>query len=107
MLVPAVKIFSLWAVIDANYILYAVVFQAVGKPGIDTRLRFVKMALLGFLIYPLTVQWGISGAALAVLLSSVVPWLVGLGLMAREFSCPARLTAKLTSLSYTVPLAGS
>lgn len=44
-------------------------FYAVGKPKIDTKLQLVRLAVLSFLIYPATIKFGIIGLSAAVLLS--------------------------------------
>ena len=40
--------------------------MAVGKPKIRTKIQFFQLILLGILIYPLTINWGILGASIAV-----------------------------------------
>jgi len=47
-------------------------FYAVGKPEIETRWQVVRLIVLAASIYPLTLQWGILGASVAVCLSTLV-----------------------------------
>lgn len=46
-------------------------FQAVGRPDVLAKLSFSRLVLLGIIIYPFTVRWGITGAASAILVSSI------------------------------------
>lgn len=51
------------------------VFYAVGKPGIDTRLQFIRFAALILLLYPLTAAAGILGTSLAVFFSVLIAYI--------------------------------
>jgi PST family polysaccharide transporter len=54
-------------------------FYASGRPKIEFQIQSMRLIVLAFVIYPLTVKWGITGTALAVTISSaiVMPfWLV-------------------------------
>lgn len=44
-------------------------FYAVGKTKIDTKLQAIRLFILGALIYPLTIKWGLAGTSTAVLIS--------------------------------------
>ncbi len=48
------------------------IFYAVGKPKIETRWQIVRLLVLGALIYPLTIRWGILGTSIVVFLSTFV-----------------------------------
>lgn len=48
------------------------IFNAVGKPDIDTRWQIVRLSVIVILIYPFTVKWGIVGTSVAVFLSILV-----------------------------------
>ncbi|MDR9768945.1 MOP flippase family protein [Acetomicrobium sp.] len=44
-------------------------FQAIGKPKIDTQWQVIRLLVLAISVYPLTVLWGVLGTAIAVLVS--------------------------------------
>jgi len=45
------------------------IFQAVGKPQIDTKLQIIRLLIIFILIFPFTIKWGISGTSIVVFLS--------------------------------------
>ncbi|MBX4200845.1 lipopolysaccharide biosynthesis protein [Candidatus Parcubacteria bacterium] len=47
-------------------------FLALGKPHIETKWNSVRFAVMVALLYPFILEWGITGAALAVLAGSLV-----------------------------------
>jgi PST family polysaccharide transporter len=54
-------------------------FYACGRPRIEFQIQSIRLIVLACIIYPLTVNWNITGTALAVAISSaaVIPfWLV-------------------------------
>ena len=53
-------------------------FQGIGKPGIETKLRFTQILFLGMIIYPFSQQWNLLGTCLALLLSEllIVPFYI-------------------------------
>jgi len=46
-------------------------FQAVGKPYLVTKASFYQLILMGFLIYPLTISWGIIGTSVATVIPNI------------------------------------
>jgi lipopolysaccharide exporter len=54
------------------------VFYAMGKPNTDTRWQMARLMALAVFIYPCTLRWGLAGASVAVLISTLVITL-GLG----------------------------
>jgi O-antigen/teichoic acid export membrane protein len=65
-MVPAMQVLALYGALRAIGATTGVVFMAVGKPKIRTKIQFFQLILLGILIYPLTINWGILGASIAV-----------------------------------------
>ncbi len=63
------------------------VFLGIGKPKIDTKLQAVRLFVLAVLIYPLTMQWGIIGTSLAVLISILVTTIGFSYLVIRIINC--------------------
>lgn len=66
------------------------VFVALGKPRIGTTWQILRLAILFTLLYPLTVEWGVSGAAFAVLVSISVTSIGVCGSVIRLTGCGTR-----------------
>ncbi len=79
-MVPAMQILVLAGLLRAVAGISGYVFQGIGSPKIDTMLQMVRLLVLAVSIFPLTTQFGISGASLAVLLSILVSG-IGFGYM--------------------------
>ncbi|MDO8725074.1 MAG: polysaccharide biosynthesis C-terminal domain-containing protein [Candidatus Methanoperedens sp.] len=47
-------------------------YLAAGKPQVRTKLNLLQLVLMGVLMYPLTIRYGIMGAAIAATLPSVL-----------------------------------
>lgn len=75
-MVPAMQVLVLWGLVRSLGTTTGTLLVSVGKPAIVTKLHFATLILLGSLIYPLSVTWGILGTSLAVLFAMVVPNLV-------------------------------
>ena len=65
-MVPAMQVLVLYGLFRAIGATTGVVFMAVGKPEIRTKIQFAQLILLAILIYPLITHWGIVGASIAV-----------------------------------------
>jgi len=79
-MVPAMQILILAGLLRSVAGISGYVFQGVGSPKIDTMLQMIRLSVLAISIFPLTTQWGIYGASLAVLLSILVSS-IGFGYM--------------------------
>ncbi|MBN2570311.1 MAG: lipopolysaccharide biosynthesis protein [Deltaproteobacteria bacterium] len=71
-MVPALKILAVAGLVGSITATAKPVFLGVGKPQIDTILQVIRLLILVGVIYPLSIRWGIAGAALAVLMSASV-----------------------------------
>ncbi len=71
------------AVASAFLVICASVGGSIGRPELATRSSVVKLALLGALIVPATLSYGIEGAALATMVGSVAAALHLLGALSR------------------------
>jgi len=60
---------SVWGLVVAESIKVALIFIGSGLPNLDRRAVILRGILLGGLIYPAIVYWGLSGAAAAVLIA--------------------------------------
>lgn len=47
-------------------------FQAVGRPNLVSKIVFLRLIITGFLLYPFSLWWGITGTAIAVLVSALI-----------------------------------
>jgi len=65
-MVPAMQVLALYGMLRAIGATTGVIFMAVGKPEIRTKIQSAQLVLLAILIYPLTMRWGILGASMAV-----------------------------------------
>ena len=71
-MVPAMMVLVFAGLVRSISATTGPMFQAVGKPKIITKWQPVRLFVLVVLIYPFTIQWGIWGTALSVLLSNLV-----------------------------------
>jgi len=65
-MVPAMQVLALYGMLRAIGATTGVVFMAVGRPEISTKIKCAQLILLAILLYPFTVQWGILGTSIAV-----------------------------------------
>lgn len=68
-IIPVMRILMIAGAIRSVVATTGPIFVAVGKPRIDTSWQLLRFGVLIALVFPLTIQWGISGAAAAVLAS--------------------------------------
>jgi len=71
-MVATLEVLTIWGLISSLGTVIGSPFGALGRPKITTKILFLKFVLLAILIYPLTVWWGILGAAFAVVLNSLI-----------------------------------
>lgn len=68
-------------------------FMAIGKPELRTRMQMAGLVVMAVLILPLTMRWGIAGAAVAATVRVAVGKSVALRYAIRELRAPAGETA--------------
>jgi len=68
-------------------------FMAIGKPELRTKMQAVGLAAMAILIVPLTLRWGIAGAAVAATVRVALDKSVALRYAIRELQAPIRETA--------------
>jgi len=71
-MVPALQLLAAMAIFSSLATCTGPLFRAVGRPKIVTYLAFGKLIFLAVLIYPFITYWGITGAAAAVLFSTLL-----------------------------------
>lgn len=97
-MVPAIQILALAGAIGSISATTRPIFHGIGKPKIDTTWQVVRLVVLAVVIYPLTITWGISGAAFAVLITTFIS-AIGFSFMAvRITNCNAGNFWKMTVL---------
>ncbi len=70
--IPLMQVLALFGLMRAIGATTGVVFMAVGKPGIRTRIQAAQLVLLAVIIYPLTMRWGLTGTSIAVTIDALV-----------------------------------
>jgi len=71
-IVPVIQVLCLSAMIGFVTTPAGIMFQAVGRPSIGTKIATVGVIILAITIYPLSLKWGITGTAISFLLSTLI-----------------------------------
>jgi O-antigen/teichoic acid export membrane protein len=71
-IVPVIQVLCLSAMIGFITTPAGILFQAVGKPSIGTKIEAVGVIILAITIYPLSLKWGITGTAVSFLLNTLI-----------------------------------
>lgn len=71
-IVPVIQILCLSAMIEFITTPAGIMFQAVGRPSIGTKIATAGVIILAITIYPLSLKWGITGTAISILLSTLI-----------------------------------
>lgn len=75
-MVPAMQILAIAGTIRAVIVTISKLLLGIGRPQTETGWEFVRFIILAAFLFPLTIRYGLPGAAGAVLISLIVP-LVG------------------------------
>ncbi len=70
-IVPALRVLVIWGGLRAIHVTSFPLFKGIGKPGIETMIRFAQFLLLAAVIYPFSRHWNLLGTTMAVLLSEL------------------------------------
>lgn len=70
-IVPVIQILCVHKAVDMINTPAGIVFPSSGKPSISTKLSALTVLILCGLLYPLSSNWGIAGAAAALLISNL------------------------------------
>jgi len=94
-MVPAMQVLALYGMLRAIGATTGVVFMAVGRPEIRTKIQSAQLIMLAILIYPLTIRWGIMGTSIAVTAYALVFNLVAvykvLNIVKADYNKPTKL----------------
>ncbi|MCJ7790053.1 MAG: lipopolysaccharide biosynthesis protein [Candidatus Atribacteria bacterium] len=71
-IVPVIQVLCLSAIIGFINTPAGIIFQAVGRPSIGTKIEAVGVIILAITIYPLSLKWGITGTAVSILLGTLI-----------------------------------
>lgn len=71
-MVPAMQVLVLAGLVRSIAATTGPIFQAVGRPKIDTRWQVVRLFAIALPIYPCITRWGIFGVSIVVFLSMFV-----------------------------------
>lgn len=71
-IVPIIQILSVFGLTRSFGATTGPLFQGIGKPKILTYLTLLQLILLAIIIYPLTIQLGIYGTSIAVVLANLI-----------------------------------
>lgn len=72
LMVPTMMILAIQGAMRSYGATTGSLFQAVGKPKIGTKLQFLQLIVMGVIIYPLILKFGIFGAALSIVISGLL-----------------------------------
>jgi len=67
-MVSAMQVLSIFGVTRAVNATFGSLFQAIGRPNIITKISFAQLVMMAILIYPLTLNYGIVGTSIAIIL---------------------------------------
>lgn len=84
---PVLQILALLGLIRSMGTTRPPLFQAIGKPGINTRIQIMRVTSIVLLIYPFALLWGIKGVAICVLLCGLLFQPFGMYLAAKYIQC--------------------
>jgi len=99
-MVPAMMALCIFGVTRSIGATMGPILYSTGRPKIQTRLSGFQLLAMAVIIYPLTIQWGILGSSLAV----VIPNILALILITREAKNIIEFRYKDFFLSITAPI---
>jgi O-antigen/teichoic acid export membrane protein len=109
--VDALRVLAAFGCLRSIGVLSGYMYNAIGKPKISFYFTLAKLAIIGATIYPLTVAYGIVGAAVGVTLPSLITFFVDfivlrriIGLDIREAMLPLLRTFLFSALMAAVLL---
>jgi len=98
-IVPMMKIFCIMALFSALATPANVMFQALGKPGLVTKISCLNLIILLIAIYPFLILFNETGVALSLLLSVIITSPISWVLSLRTSHCS--LTEYINSFIHT------
>ena len=71
-MVPAMQMLCIFGVTRSIGATMGPILHSVGRPKIQTKLSSIQLITMAMIIYPLTIQWGILGTSLAVVIPNIL-----------------------------------
>jgi len=71
-MVPAMQMLCIFGVVRSINATMGPVLYSIGKPKIQTKFSCIQLILMVAIIYPLTIQWGILGTSVAVVIPNIL-----------------------------------
>jgi len=90
-MVSAMQVLALWGLMSSIQGTMGPLFMAVGRPDIPTKIAVLRLLVLGALIYPLSMEWGIAGTAWAVAISAFSTVPIGYHILMKRVLSSSRL----------------
>jgi len=105
--VPVVRIMALLGMIESIGI-FGQILKAGGRPNVIMAVALMRLLIISISIYPMTVSWGMQGAAGAVLLSLCISYPLNMKYGLETAGCNYRefFSAVLPNLAVTLVMVG-
>ena len=71
-MVPAMQALCIFGVTRSIGATMGSILYSIGRPKIQTKLSSIQLIAMAMIIYPLTIQWGILGTSLAVVIPNIL-----------------------------------
>ena len=104
-MVPAIQVLCVFGATRSIGATFGPLFQAVGRPRILTELAIIQLILLGILIYPFTLIWGIVGTSVAIVIPNLITQCIAAAKVARLIKCKSSDVSKPITHSLIVAAA--
>ncbi|HET7217825.1 MAG TPA: lipopolysaccharide biosynthesis protein [Vicinamibacterales bacterium] len=93
------RILAIFGCFRALWMLNGYLYNAIGRPYIDFYLSLSRLVVMAALLFPLTMWYGIAGAAVAVTLPMAAQFAVGVYLSRRLIKAPIGLALRPLSVA--------
>jgi lipopolysaccharide exporter len=87
-------VLALFGCFRALWLINGYLYNAIGKPYIDFYMNLARLIAMGALLFPLTVKFGLVGAAVAVTAPMAVQFAIGVYLSQRFIGAPVAVTLR-------------
>lgn len=68
----ALQILAVWGLLRSIGATTGALWQALGTPGLTTKIQLLQTLIMALLIYPFTITWGFTGTAVSVVTASII-----------------------------------
>lgn len=97
-MVPVLQVLVLAGLLNSIGATAGSIVQGVGTPQINTKWQLIRFLVLAAFIYPLSIQWGIMGTSVAVVLSLTVSTVAMSFIVVKITQCRMKNFSKLIAL---------